>query len=325
MPDNHDSTVIGVDIGGTKIAAATVAADGQLGDIVRVESPAADRDALLDSIVAAIQGVTDTMPTPPTAVGLAAAGYLNHDRSEIMFSPNINWRNEPLPARVSEQIGLPVTLENDANAAAWGEAICGAGAGHRDVLMVTLGTGVGGGVISDGVLLTGGRGVGAELGHTNYERGGRLCGCGLRGCVEMYLSGRALDQAATEAAEQHNLATSWRGSDNPDQPVLAKHAEDAARRGDQVALDVLAAHGKILGQVLADWVAIFDPTIIVVGGGVSAAGELILKPARAELAANLTGIDVRPAPDVVVAGLGWQAGIVGAGLLAADRTPALVH
>lgn len=314
--------VIGVDIGGTKIAAAPVDTDGSLGDIVRVESPAADRQALLDSIVEATTLVQAAMSAKPRAVGLAAAGYLNRDRSEIMFSPNINWRNEPLPALVSQRIGLPVTLENDANAAAWGEAQCGAGAGHRDVLMVTLGTGVGGGVISDGVLLTGGRGVGAELGHTNYERGGRLCGCGLRGCVEMYLSGRALDRAAAEAAESHGLADSWRGTCGDQKPIGAKHAEDAARAGDPVALRVLADHGRILGEVLADWVAIFDPTIIVVGGGVSAAGDLILAPARQELANNLTGIDVRPAPEVVVAGLGWQAGIVGAGLVAASRIAA---
>lgn len=310
---------IGVDIGGTKIAAATVTSDGTIGTIVRVESPAANAVKLLDSIVEAIQKVCVESPVPPVAVGLAAAGYLNRSRTEVMFSPNINWKNEPLPAKVSERVDLPVTMENDANAAAWAEYVCGAGHSFDDVLMVTLGTGVGGGVISDGQLLTGGNGVGAELGHTNYIRNGRECGCGLRGCVEMYLSGRALDLAAQEAATQHHTTTQWLQGDSHEGPITGKHAEMAALQGDPIACEVLANHGKILGEVLADWTAIFDPRVIVIGGGVSAANELLLQPARKALAANLTGLAVRPAPDLVVAKLGWKAGLVGAGLLAGSQ------
>lgn len=312
----NDQPRIGVDIGGTKIAAATVMPDGDMGPIARVESPAGDADKLLDSIVEAIGQVCIASPIPPVSVGLAAAGYLNRSRTEVMFSPNINWTNEPLPHKVAERVDLPVTMENDANAAAWAEFACGAGQDYDDVLMVTLGTGVGGGVISDGKLLIGGRGVGAELGHTNYIRNGRQCGCGLRGCVEVYLSGRALDLAAQEAATEHNTSAEWLEGSSADGPILGKHAEAAARRGDPIASKVLANHGRILGEVLADWTAIFDPRIIVIGGGVSAAGDLLLEPARQTLAANLTGLAVRPAPQLVVAQLGWKAGLVGAGLLA---------
>ena len=171
----------GIDIGGTKIAGAVVDADGAVLEEARVESPATDPEAIEAAVAGLVAGLAARHPV--TAVGVGAAGYIDADRSTVLFAPNIAWRDEPLGRDLSRLTGLPVTIENDANAAAWGEFRYGAGRDVDDQLMITVGTGVGGGVIAGGRLLRGGYGVAGEIGHLCVVPDGRQCGCGNRGLL----------------------------------------------------------------------------------------------------------------------------------------------
>jgi glucokinase len=255
---------------------------------------------------------------PVSAVGVGAAGYIDADRSTVLFAPNIAWRDEPLGSELTRLTGLPVTIENDANAAAWGEFRFGAGRDVDDQLMVTVGTGVGGGVISGGHLLRGGYGVGAEIGHLCLVPDGRLCGCGNYGCLEQYGSGSALVRETREAA----IGTSLLARDLLDraggdpQAISGPLITAAAQDGDQFAIEQLRLLGDWLGHGIASLVAVLDPAVIVIGGGVSEAGELLLGPIRDSFGRNLTGRGYRPQAEVRRAELGTRAGVIGAADLA---------
>ena len=186
---------VGIDIGGTKIAGGVVGTDGTIVERLRVPTPT-DTGALADAVADMVRELASRHDVH--AVGVAAAGFIDRTRSVMLHAPNIDWNNVPLRAQFEQRIGRPVTLENDANAAGWGEYRFGAGRGSVDMVMVTLGTGVGGAVITDGSLLIGANGSAAELGHLRFVRGGRPCGCGQNGCLEQYASGRALQRAVTD-------------------------------------------------------------------------------------------------------------------------------
>ncbi|MDT0201210.1 ROK family glucokinase [Nocardioides sp. AE5] len=310
---------IGIDVGGTKIAGAVVDDRGTIGERLQVPSPATDSDALVDAIsdmVATLQrgGRAD-------AVGISAAGFVAADRSTILFAPNLAWRNLPLGAEIARRTGLTAVVENDGNAAAWGEYVHGAGAGTgcRDLLLVAIGTGVGGGIVMDGALQRGGFGIAGEIGHVRLVRDGLPCGCGRRGCLEQYGSGTALVRSARAAAAAHPeaaaaLVTAAGGRvEEIDGPVIT----DQARQGDPFAVDLLAGLGTWLGEGLAQLASVLDPQLIVVGGGASDAGNLLLAPMRTTYAEHLGGGSSRPVAPIVVATLGNQAGIVGVAHLAA--------
>jgi glucokinase len=209
-------------------------------------------------------------------------------------------------------------VENDANAAAWGENRFGAGRDETDLVCVTVGTGIGGGIVIDDRLYRGRFGIGGEIGHMQVVADGRLCGCGQRGCWEQYASGNALVREARErAAEARGEATILlRMGDGTPEMITGRHVTEAARLGDEVALAAFATVGRWLGQGLADLVAVLDPGRFIIGGGVSEAGDLVLEPARTSFEALLTGRDVRPIAQVVLAELGNDAGLVGAADLA---------
>src|SRR3954471_9953467 len=227
---------IGVDIGGTKIAAGVVDEEGNILSTHKVPTPSTPQ-AIVDAIASAVEGARAGHDI--VGVGIGAAGYVNRQRSTVYFAPNIDWRNEPLKAEVEQRVGLPVVVENDANAAAWGEYKFGAGKGHRNVICITLGTGLGGGIIIGGKLHRGRFGVAAEFGHIRVVPDGLLCGCGSQGCWEQYASGRALVRYAKQraAATPENAGNRLGLGDGTAENIEGKHISDAARQGDPVAID----------------------------------------------------------------------------------------
>jgi glucokinase len=231
-----------------------------------------------------------------------------------LFAPNLAWRDERLKEDLEDDLGLPVVIENDANAAAWGEFTFGAGADVDDFVLVTVGTGIGGGLVLDGQLHRGAFGVAAEIGHIRVVPGGLICGCGNRGCWEQYASGSALVREVRELVGQGSLIAKSlldrAGGDVMaiDGPLIT----EAARDGDDFAIEQLEQLGRWLGEGIATLTAVLDPAVVVIGGGVSAAGGLLLEPVRAHFRANLTGRSFRPELQIRAAVLGNTAGMIGA-------------
>jgi glucokinase len=307
---------IGVDIGGTKVAAGVVDEQGKILARVRRDTPAQSPEETLEVIVACIHELaTDHMVE---AVGLGAPGFVDQARSTVLFAPNLAWRNAPVRAAIEQRTRLPVVLENDANAAAWGETLFGAGHGQPFTVTLTIGTGLGGGIVVGGVLLRGAFGIAAEVGHLNLIPDGRPCGCGLKGCWEQYASGRALVREAQERAGRspEDAAKLLALADGRAEHITGQQVTQAARDGDPVAVEAFRAVGASLGHGMADLAAVLDPRVFILGGGVSAAGELVAAPARETFEACLTAHDHRPIADVRVAELGPDAGLIGAADLA---------
>jgi len=275
------SLACGIDVGGTKIAGGVVDEHGTILEELRVESPATD----VPAIEAAIEKLVTELSTRHAieAVGVGAAGYIDKARAVVLFAPNLAWRELDLKADLEQTLHLPVVVENDANAAAWGEFQFGAGHDVDDLLLVTVGTGVGGGVVLDGSLYRGAFGVGAEIGHMRVVPGGILCGCGNHGCLEMYASGSALVREVRAAARAGSLLAADlldRAGGDPD-AITGPMVSEAARAGDTFAIEQLADLGRWLGEGIASLTAVLDPAVVVVGGGVSAADDLLLEPTRA--------------------------------------------
>jgi len=301
----------GIDVGGTKIAGGVVDENGTILEELRVVSPATDVPAIEEAIEKLVSELRTRHPIE--AVGVGAAGYIDKSRAVVLFAPNLAWRDLDLKADLERALSLPVVVENDANAAAWGEFQFGAGHDVDDLLLVTVGTGVGGGLVLDGALYRGAFGVGAEIGHMRVVPDGILCGCGNRGCFEMYASGSALVREARTAARSSRLAAPLveRAGGDPN-AITGPMVTAAARNGDTFATEQLASVGRWLGEGIASLAAVLDPAVVVVGGGVSAADELLLGPARAAFGDHLTGRGYRPTLEIRRARLGNRAGLIGA-------------
>ncbi|WBQ02657.1 ROK family glucokinase [Kribbella sp. CA-293567] len=315
---------IGIDVGGTKIAAGVVDADGTIVARTHRDTPADSVDATAQAIVeAAAELIKDHQVE---SVGIGAAGFVSSDRSTVLFAPNLAWRNEPLGARVAEALKIPVVVENDANAAAWGEFAFGAAKDVEHMVCVTVGTGIGGGVVIDGQLLRGAHGVAAELGHMRVVPGGHRCGCGARGCWEQYASGRALVREGRAQAESGSLAAAQMlsvcGITDPAE-LTGPMITEAAAAGDPCAVELLDDLGRWLGEGLASIATLFDPSTIVIGGGVSAAKELLLRSAQVAFEKNLPAKANRPHPAFGLAMLGNDAGLIGAADVARRPVPTL--
>jgi glucokinase len=310
---------IGVDVGGTKIAAGVVDDTGAVLTTDKVGTPAADPTAVQQAIAALI--TTLAAQHPVEAVGIGAAGFVDAARDTVLFAPNLAWRNVALRAAVADACGLPVVVENDANAAAWGEYRFGAGAGVDDLLCVTVGTGIGGGIVTGGRLYRGTFGVAAEVGHMRVIPDGRRCVCGNRGCWEQYASGRALVAEAQEVLRSGSLRAARLAELAGGDPVAltGPMVTAAAMEGDELSLDLLEELGSWLGQGVASLVAVLDPGLVVVGGGVSEAGDLLAEPARQALLRHLTARRHRPVVELRLAALGNTAGLIGAADLARQR------
>ncbi|HLT09660.1 MAG TPA: ROK family glucokinase [Micromonosporaceae bacterium] len=308
---------IGVDVGGTKVLAAVVDADGTVVASARRDTPASDVGKTLDFIIEVIQELAGAFDVQ--AVGIGAAGWIDAAQSTVLFAPNLAWRQEPLRDRVASRVGLPVLVDNDGNAAAWAEFQFGAAReASESMVLVTVGTGIGGGVVIDGRLLHGAHGMAAEMGHMRVVPDGLPCGCGRRGCYEQYASGTALvryarARAAEEPAGAAELLELAGGSA---QDITGPMVTRAALAGDRVAQAAFADCGRWLGSGLADIVALLDPQVLVVGGGVVEAGELLLSPTRESFARELGARGSLPVAPIVAARLGNTAGVVGAADLA---------
>jgi glucokinase len=315
-PKKQKTLAIGVDIGGTKVAAGVVDEDGVILAMTRRDTPADDPIQTADVIADAARELIASYDI--AGIGLGAAGFVDATRSTVMFAPNLAWRDEPLRATIEERLGVPAVVENDANAAAWAEVRFGAGRGEDHVVVLTVGTGIGGGIVFAGELLRGRFGAAAEIGHLNIVPDGRRCGCGLQGCWEQYASGRALVQEAIEqASASPAIATELlRLAGGSAEGITGPIVTQAAEAGDVAALQCFDEIGRWLGRGIAQLAAILDPGVFVIGGGVSAAGELLREPAERSYRKNLTARGHRPTADVRIAQLGPEAGIVGAADLA---------
>lgn len=312
---------IGVDIGGTKVLAGVVDGSGAILAELRRPTPGHDVRQTEETICEAVAELAREYPA--VAVGIGAAGWIAADHATVLFSPHLAWRDEPLRDALAGRIGLPVVVENDANAAAWAEYRFGAARGERVVCCVTLGTGIGGGLVVSGVLFRGAHGVAAEYGHMCVVPGGRRCACGNRGCWETYASGRALARDARELAEVSPVAAErilHLAGGSPER-ITGEHVVAAARDADPAAVEIVTEMGRWLGRGIATLAAVLDPDVVVIGGGVATAAELILAPANEEFVQNLTGRGFRPAARIAVAQLGPRAGLVGAADLARRRQP----
>jgi glucokinase len=314
---------IGVDVGGTKVAAGVVDEQGRILAKLKRSTPAASpartEQAIADVVT---ELLAEVPPDQITAIGLGAAGFVDSARSTMLFAPNLAWRDEPLKQRVEERLGREVVVENDANASAWAEARFGAARGYRDVMLVAVGTGIGASIIIGGELYRGRWGIAGEPGHVRVVPDGRLCGCGNRGCWEQYSSGSALVAEAREFARrtpEGAMRLLQLGGGRPE-GISGPEITRAATEGDPAALRCFQTVGGWLGQGLADLAAILDPACFVIGGGVSEAGDLLLDPARAAFERALTGRGHRPYAEIKVAQLGQDAGIVGAADLARQTT-----
>lgn len=307
---------IGVDVGGTKIAAGVVDENGEILARTRVPTPA-DPQWAVDAIAQAVRELKEEHPEV-VAVGVGAPGFVDRDRSTVIFAPNIAWENEPLKTRVEELTGLTTVVENDANCAAWAEFRFGAAAAHDDAVLITVGTGIGGGIVLDGRLHRGRFGVAGEIGHLNMVPDGLLCGCGGKGCWEQYGSGRALRRYGREKAA-HDPISGKRMlelNDGVAETIRGIHITEAAAEGDPLALECYAELADWLGRGMADLAALFDPAVFVLGGGVSDSGDLLLTPVAAAFEQYITGGIHRPRAEVVLATMGSAAGIAGAADLA---------
>ena len=313
------SPTIGVDIGGTKVAAGVVDESGAILGTALRDTPAEDSAKTVDVITEIIAELRDSHDVE--AIGLGAAAFIDPQRSTVVFAPNLAWRNLALRATVEERSGLPVVVENDANAAAWGESRFGAARNVDSIVLLTIGTGIGGGVVLDGELYRGFNGMAAEVGHMTVVADGRRCGCGNRGCWERYASGRALVGEARDLADvspEYGARMLELGDGQPE-GITGPEVTRAAQEGDPAALEAFGFITTWLGRGMATLAALLDPEMFVLGGGVSDAGELLRAPAEAAFLSGLTGRRYRTAPAVALAELGGEAGIVGAADLARRR------
>jgi glucokinase len=313
------SLTIGVDVGGTKIAAGAVDEKGKILEMVKRPTPAANASATIDEISDAVRELLDRFEVE--AVGIGAAGFVEESRSAVMFAPNLAWRAEEVGRQVEERVGKPVVVENDANAAAWAETKLGAGRGHDHVMLITIGTGIGAGLVLNGELYRGRWGMAGEPGHYRVVPDGRLCGCGNRGCWEQYASGSALVAEARDFARRSPSAAVrlLQLAGGKPEGITGPEVMTAAREGDAAALRCFEIIGRWLGEGMADLAAILDPGCFVLGGGVSDAGDLFLDRVRSAFDGGLTGRQFRRHAMIVLAELGPEAGLIGAADLARLR------
>ncbi len=303
---------IGIDVGGTKIAAGVVTEDGVILEEQRRKTPARDVEATLGAIVGLVKDLSSRHDVK--AVGIGAAGFVSADRSTVLFAPNLAWRDEPLGTAVESEVGMQVVVENDANAAAWGEFRFGAGADVDDLLMVAVGTGVGGGVVVRGQLLRGSFGVAAEIGHLRVVPQGLPCGCGRHGCWEQYASGGALVRVARASVREGDPLLAAAGGDP--KAISGPLITTQAQAGDPFCMSLIAELGRWLGEGIASLAAVLDPRVVVIGGGVSEAGSLLLSSVQSSFDTSLPAADNRPHLQLRLATLGNEAGMIGAADLA---------
>ncbi|MDR6864549.1 ROK family glucokinase [Phycicoccus sp. 3266] len=316
------SLAIGIDIGGTKVAGGLVTAEGAVVGRARRDTPHRSKSPAVveDTIVEVVDELLALADEEVVGVGIGAAGFVAADRATVVFAPHLSWRDEPLQANLQRRVPVPISVDNDANAAVWAEWRFGAARGESNVVMVNLGTGIGGALLLDGHVLRGQFGIAGEFGHMQVVPGGQRCECGNKGCWEQYASGNALVREARSLMTANSpIATDLLARAGGDPMALTgPMITEAAREGDPTATELLTEIGHWLGVGIANLAAAFDPGMFVIGGGVSAAGDLLLEPATTMFRRSLTGRGYRPLARIVLAQLGNEAGLIGAADLARD-------
>lgn len=308
---------IGIDVGGTKVLGGVVDENGRVVASAKRDTPRQGGRVLTQTIADIARELMSKNDI--SSVGVCAAGFVSSDRKTMLATPNIaDWNGVDLDRELTGLIGIPVIIENDANAAAWGEAKFGAGRNQEHIMMLTVGTGIGGGIVMNGSLYRGAFGIAAEFGHMRVVPEGHLCGCGGRGCFEQYASGTALLRHAREAVNANpeiarNLLS--RG-DGTVAGLTGSIIMGAARDGDSVALAAFTTTGQWLGAGIATLSVLLDPSCVVIGGGVIEAGEILLAPTREALERTMPFAGRHPYPQIVAAELGDEAGLVGVSDLA---------
>jgi glucokinase len=304
---------IGVDLGGTKMAVGVVDSEQHIHYEGKESSIGLSEDKLVEDLGRELEEAKQARPDVLSA-GLGIPATIDHDRGVAIQAVNLEISDVPLRDLMQERIGLPVFLDNDANMAALAEYLYGAGRGAQNMVLLTIGTGIGGGLILGGEVYRGSTGGAAELGHIVIREDGLPCqgNCPNHGCVETYASGTALAREGKAAAERE--PSSALGKALAEGPILGRTVTDLAVNGDALATEVVADAGRHLGVALASLANIFDPDVIVIGGGVAAAGELLIGPAREELQSR--ALDPMNGTPVKLAELGPDAGMIGAAAMA---------
>ncbi|WP_025274890.1 ROK family protein [Haloglycomyces albus] len=310
------SLTIGVDIGGTKVAAAVVDEKGEILQSSRRPTPSQNADGLIQAVAECVNELRAQHDVE--AIGVGTAGWISSDRSTLLYSPNMGMRDVPMRDLIAEQCKLPVFIENDANVAMWAEFRFGAAQDANTAVLYTIGTGVGGAIVVDGNMVRGTHGTAGELGHVRVVPDGRRCGCGRWGCLEQYASGDALTLHAQEAAKSNPHEAEYLLSlagDDADQ-ITGAMVTKAAQNDDRTALRAFNFIGRFLGNAAADMVQSLDPGVILLGGGVVDAGDFLLAPVRRYLNDGLAARRETPYGIVRAARMGQNAGVVGAADLA---------
>jgi glucokinase len=306
---------IGLDVGGTKIAGGVVAADGRVLDRALVPTPPVDDEAAtVDAMGRVVERLRAGHPTVE-AIGVGAAGLVEWPAGRLVWAPHNAYRRLPLRRLLGERTGLPTVVDNDAKAATWAEARFGAGAGCDHVVLLTIGTGIGGGLLLGGAAYRGSNGFGGEVGHMVVDPNGSPCSCGNRGCLEAMASGGALGRLGRQAATADPAGRLAELAGGPGL-VTGVTVFEAARQGDATAVELFERVGFWLGVGIGSLVTVFDPQVVVIGGGLVTSGDLLLGPARASYRRHVLGRAHRVLPPVLPARLGTDAGMVGAATLA---------
>lgn len=310
---------LGIDLGGTNIVASVVDETYKILSKASIKTasprPAVD---IMDDMVKVSREACEKAGVPVERlewVGIGAPGTINRDTGYIEYSNNLQFDHVPLRQYIADRLGRPVFVDNDANAAAYGEALAGAAKGVKDAVAITLGTGVGGGIIIDGKIYSGFNFAGAELGHAVIEIGGRQCTCGRRGCLEAYASATGLINLTKEAMEANPNSKMWTLTGGTIDNVSGKTAFDAMREGDAAGKEVVDLYIKYLGCGLANYINIFQPEVLCIGGGICKEGETLLAPLREYINSENFLRDSTRRTRLCVAELGNDAGIIGAAFL----------
>jgi len=323
MSDNPDTKILGIDLGGTKILTAVANAQGKMLSRDHSITPAKEgQDAVVKSILESVGRALDQahiVAADLIAIGLGAPGLSNPGTGILFTSPNLpGWKDVPLRDIIEKRLGRKAFLINDANAAAIGELYFGAGRGARNFIYITVSTGIGGGIIIDGRIYTGSIGTAGELGHMVVNDKGPQCNCGNKGCWETLASGTALAREARQSIREGAATSILEHADGNIEKISAESIHEAAQAGDKLANELIARTAYYLGVGLANLINIFNPEVIVIGGGLSNIGDMLLKPAFEE-AKRRAFKQAYQAVRLARAELGRNSGVLGAAAFALEQ------
>jgi len=316
----REQFIVGIDLGGTNIAGGAMPTDGTREIAMRMTATRAEEGAdavierigqMVEDVIAETIAETGAERSDFLGVGIGAPGPLDRVSGIVIVTPNLGWSDFPLRDRISERVNLPASLDNDANCATLGEWWCGAAKGGRNVVGLTIGTGIGGGLIIDGKLYHGSSDAAGEIGHTTIDANGRRCKCGNYGCLEAYASGPAIAERARELLKVDGDSTLHQLVDGELSRITAQTVFEASKRDDPVALEVVRDTAHFLGVGISNLINVFNPDICVVAGGVTQAGDILFDPLRTEVRRRAFKSSVE-ACRIVPGALPLSAGVVGA-------------